>query len=141
MCSSPLTTSTTTTTTTNTTTGEKEKGAVLFKFTDPALNARAATVKDQLLQWAQSKTVEYEVIIVVVVRGQRLSYTARSANVNQLINSIYPPTIPQPSLAKPQLNTWSLYISTEGMGSVDEILSHAALDQWFINYALSFGIH
>lgn len=114
----------------------------MFKFTDPALNARAATVKDQLLQWAQSKTVEYEVIIVVVVRGQKLSYTARSANVNQLINSIYPPTIPQPSLAKPQLNTWSLYISTEGMGSVDEgILSHAALDQWLINCALSFGIH
>ncbi|XP_064536388.1 smoothelin isoform X7 [Drosophila montana] len=32
----------------------------LFKFTDPALNARAATVKDQLLQWCQHKTQEYE---------------------------------------------------------------------------------
>ncbi|XP_030381054.1 microtubule-associated protein futsch isoform X2 [Scaptodrosophila lebanonensis] len=32
----------------------------LFKFTDPALNARAATVKDQLLQWCQQKTQEYE---------------------------------------------------------------------------------
>ncbi|EDW00114.1 GH12687, partial [Drosophila grimshawi] len=31
-----------------------------FKFTDPALNARAATVKDQLLQWCQHKTQEYE---------------------------------------------------------------------------------
>ncbi|EDW52927.1 GM12499 [Drosophila sechellia] len=32
----------------------------LFKFTDPALNARAATVKDQLLQWCKHKTQEYE---------------------------------------------------------------------------------
>ncbi|KAM7346251.1 uncharacterized protein ACRADG_006301 isoform 2-T2 [Cochliomyia hominivorax] len=32
----------------------------IFKFTDPALNARAATVKEQLLQWCQSKTQEYE---------------------------------------------------------------------------------
>lgn len=35
--------------------------APLFKFTDPVLNARAATVKDILLQWCQSKTKEYEV--------------------------------------------------------------------------------
>lgn len=35
----------------------------LFKFTDPALNKRAATVKDQLLQWCQHKTQEYEVSI------------------------------------------------------------------------------
>ncbi|XP_075158200.1 uncharacterized protein LOC142231476 [Haematobia irritans] len=34
--------------------------APMFKFTDPALNARAATVKEQLLQWCQSKTKEYE---------------------------------------------------------------------------------
>lgn len=34
--------------------------APLFRFTDPALNARAATVKDQLLQWCQNKTQEYE---------------------------------------------------------------------------------
>lgn len=33
----------------------------IFKFTDPALNAKAATVKEQLLQWCQSKTQEYEV--------------------------------------------------------------------------------
>ncbi|XP_055845795.1 titin isoform X3 [Episyrphus balteatus] len=32
----------------------------IFKFTDPALNARAATFKEQLLQWCQSKTQEYE---------------------------------------------------------------------------------
>uniref|UniRef100_A0A182Y4W1 Calponin-homology (CH) domain-containing protein n=1 Tax=Anopheles stephensi TaxID=30069 RepID=A0A182Y4W1_ANOST len=32
----------------------------MFKFTDPALNRRAATVKDQLLQWCQMKTKEYE---------------------------------------------------------------------------------
>ncbi|XP_037029828.1 microtubule-associated protein futsch isoform X2 [Bradysia coprophila] len=35
-------------------------GAPLFKFTDPVLSARAATVKDILLQWCQSKTKEYE---------------------------------------------------------------------------------
>ncbi|XP_028898331.2 cytospin-A isoform X18 [Zeugodacus cucurbitae] len=34
--------------------------ARIFQFTDPALNARAATVKEQLLQWCQSKTQEYE---------------------------------------------------------------------------------
>ncbi|XP_037936521.1 mucin-5AC isoform X9 [Teleopsis dalmanni] len=34
--------------------------APIFRFTDPALNARAATVKDQLLQWCQMKTKEYE---------------------------------------------------------------------------------
>ncbi|XP_037888023.1 uncharacterized protein LOC119636582 isoform X9 [Glossina fuscipes] len=34
--------------------------APIFQFTDPALNARAATVKEQLLQWCQSKTMEYE---------------------------------------------------------------------------------
>uniref|UniRef100_A0A182LYK5 Uncharacterized protein n=1 Tax=Anopheles culicifacies TaxID=139723 RepID=A0A182LYK5_9DIPT len=33
----------------------------MFKFTDPALNRRAATVKDQLLQWCQMKTKEYEI--------------------------------------------------------------------------------
>ncbi|XP_037818350.1 titin isoform X2 [Lucilia sericata] len=32
----------------------------IFRFTDPALNAKAATVKEQLLQWCQSKTQEYE---------------------------------------------------------------------------------
>ncbi|XP_055912987.1 titin isoform X2 [Eupeodes corollae] len=32
----------------------------IFRFTDPALNARAATFKEQLLQWCQSKTQEYE---------------------------------------------------------------------------------
>lgn len=93
----------------------------MFKFTDPALNARAATVKDQLLQWAQSKTVEYEVIIVVVVRGQRLSYTARSANVNQLINSLNISTNNSTTQScKATTEHWSLYINTEGMGSVDE---------------------
>ncbi|EAA12124.6 AGAP000906-PA [Anopheles gambiae str. PEST] len=35
-------------------------GGPMFKFTDPALNRRAATVKDQLLQWCQMKTKEYE---------------------------------------------------------------------------------
>lgn len=54
-CSSSLTTSSPNT--------PGERGTVLFRFTDPALNARALTVKDQLLQWCQSKTVEYEVII------------------------------------------------------------------------------
>uniref|UniRef100_A0A1B0CRA9 Calponin-homology (CH) domain-containing protein n=2 Tax=Lutzomyia longipalpis TaxID=7200 RepID=A0A1B0CRA9_LUTLO len=34
--------------------------APYFKFTDPALSARAATVKEQLLQWCQNKTMEYE---------------------------------------------------------------------------------
>ncbi|XP_067639159.1 uncharacterized protein [Eurosta solidaginis] len=34
--------------------------ARIFQFTDPALNARAATAKEQLLQWCQSKTQEYE---------------------------------------------------------------------------------
>uniref|UniRef100_A0A1A9WAZ7 Calponin-homology (CH) domain-containing protein n=1 Tax=Glossina brevipalpis TaxID=37001 RepID=A0A1A9WAZ7_9MUSC len=34
--------------------------APIFQFTDPALNAKAATVKEQLLQWCQSKTMEYE---------------------------------------------------------------------------------
>ncbi|XP_055617264.1 smoothelin-like protein 1 [Toxorhynchites rutilus septentrionalis] len=32
----------------------------MFQFTDPSLNRRAATVKDQLLQWCQMKTREYE---------------------------------------------------------------------------------
>lgn len=49
-CSSPLTPKT------------PGEGTVLFKFTDPALNARAATVKEQLLAWCQSKTAEYEVL-------------------------------------------------------------------------------
>lgn len=52
-----------TSTTTTATSAANEKGTVLFKFTDPELNKRALTVKDQLLQWCQSKTVEYEVII------------------------------------------------------------------------------
>ncbi|KAL5278595.1 SMTN family protein [Megaselia abdita] len=34
----------------------------IFKFTDPALNARALTFKEQLLQWCQAKTKEYEVL-------------------------------------------------------------------------------
>ncbi|XP_061387972.1 titin [Musca vetustissima] len=34
--------------------------APIFRFTDPSLNARAATAKEQLLQWCQSKTKEYE---------------------------------------------------------------------------------
>lgn len=40
-----------------------------MKYTDPAMNARAATAKDQLLQWCQMKTKEYEVpeIAIVVV--------------------------------------------------------------------------
>lgn len=36
-------------------------GGGFMKYTDPALNARAATAKDQLLQWCQMKTKEYEV--------------------------------------------------------------------------------
>ncbi|EAT35395.1 AAEL012429-PA, partial [Aedes aegypti] len=32
----------------------------MFQFTDPSLNRRAATVKDQLLQWCQMKTRGYE---------------------------------------------------------------------------------
>jgi hypothetical protein len=36
-------------------------GGPYFKFTDPDLNRKAATVKDQLLQWCQMKTKEYEV--------------------------------------------------------------------------------
>ena len=39
------------------------KNGPLFAFTDPALAKRASTVKEQLLQWAQMKTKEYEVII------------------------------------------------------------------------------
>ncbi|XP_058828871.1 microtubule-associated protein futsch-like isoform X2 [Topomyia yanbarensis] len=35
-------------------------GGLMFQFTDPSLNRRAATVKDQLLQWCQMKTREYE---------------------------------------------------------------------------------
>lgn len=35
----------------------------MFQFTDPSLNRRAATVKDQLLQWCQRKTMGYEVPI------------------------------------------------------------------------------
>ncbi|XP_058977637.1 titin isoform X4 [Musca domestica] len=34
--------------------------APIFRFTDPSLNARAATAKEQLLQWCQLKTKEYE---------------------------------------------------------------------------------
>ncbi|XP_037918817.1 serine/arginine repetitive matrix protein 2 isoform X2 [Hermetia illucens] len=40
--------------------GGTNRGAPLFQFTDPALCARAATVKEQLLQWCQMKTKEYE---------------------------------------------------------------------------------
>ncbi|KPU74184.1 uncharacterized protein Dana_GF22263, isoform K [Drosophila ananassae] len=47
-------------TTTSTPTTPGGSAQPLFKFTDPALNARAATVKDQLLQWCQHKTQEYE---------------------------------------------------------------------------------
>ncbi|XP_058443381.1 calponin homology domain-containing protein DDB_G0272472-like isoform X1 [Malaya genurostris] len=35
-------------------------GGPMFQFTDPSLNRRAATVKDQLLLWCQMKTREYE---------------------------------------------------------------------------------
>ncbi|KAL9695883.1 hypothetical protein quinque_015168 [Culex quinquefasciatus] len=35
-------------------------GGAMFTFTDPSLNRRAATAKDQLLQWCQRKTNGYE---------------------------------------------------------------------------------
>lgn len=47
--------------TTPTTPGGTSKNGPLFSFTDPALAKRASTVKEQLLQWAQMKTKEYEV--------------------------------------------------------------------------------
>jgi hypothetical protein len=46
---------------TPTTPGGSKKGAPIFSFTDPSLQGRAATAKDALLMWCQTKTFGYEV--------------------------------------------------------------------------------
>lgn len=52
--------------TTPTTPGGTPRNGPLFAFTDPTLAKKASTVKEQLLQWAQMKTKEYEVNFDVV---------------------------------------------------------------------------
>lgn len=48
---------------TPTTPGGSKINGPMFAFTDPVLAKKASTVKEQLLQWAQMKTKEYEVIL------------------------------------------------------------------------------
>lgn len=47
---------------TPTTPGTPGSSNAMFTFTDPSMNARAATVKEILLTWCQMKTKEYEVL-------------------------------------------------------------------------------
>jgi hypothetical protein len=60
ICYSSPSPRTPTTPKTPTTPGGSKNGP-LFSFTDPTLAKKAATVKEQLLQWAQMKTKAYEV--------------------------------------------------------------------------------
>jgi hypothetical protein len=46
--------------------GTARKGGPMFSFTDPTLAKKAASVKENLLIWAQMKTKEYEVAIADV---------------------------------------------------------------------------
>lgn len=46
---------------TPTTPGGSKMNGPMFSFTDPALQKKAATVKETLLMWCQMKTKEYEV--------------------------------------------------------------------------------
>lgn len=57
----------------------------MFKFTDPALNAKAATVKEQLLQWCQSKTQEYEVLQSFYHKQKNSSQKTKTTKLQTLI--------------------------------------------------------
>ncbi|XP_073834302.1 smoothelin-like protein 1 isoform X17 [Musca autumnalis] len=59
--------------------------APIFRFTDPSLNARAATAKEQLLQWCQSKTQEYENVKITNFSGSWVDGLAFCALIHHFL--------------------------------------------------------